>query len=155
MPGKWSPQIAVQTLSPPINPVTKNSITVHARNGTGSCFVSVMVRVCPPPRPGWCSGLRISHYCTCCIVHSHGSDFIPGLETSKCSGCGQKEKNSPTLELHLLKFLLLILYPQPQPNILKSHLINCFVTKQDPTGLSPGGTFPHNPLLYLLSEASR
>lgn len=106
----------------------------------------------PPRLMQWVKDLALLH-----LLHSTQPWlwFYPWPGNFQMQWVWPERKNNPTLELHLLKFLLLILYPQPQPNILKSHLINCFVTKQDPTGLSPGRTFPHNPLLYLLSEASR
>ena len=42
--------------------------------------------------PLWHSGLRILHCHRCCTVGSCGSDWIPDLGTSICSGWGQNRK---------------------------------------------------------------
>ena len=40
----------------------------------------------------WHGGLRIWHCYSCGIGHSCSSDLLPGLGTSICCGCDQKEK---------------------------------------------------------------
>ena len=41
-----------------------------------------------------CNGLRTQHCCSCGVVHSCGSNSVPGLGTFTCHECGQKYKQT-------------------------------------------------------------